>query len=418
VPGKCLLLSNRSVIAAAAWWVALVVVVVAHGAGSTGVHAAPDASRGIALADLPPEARAVYARIGRGARSPMSATASCSAIASNCCRRSRAGIITNTRCGPPARRRAARGESSAVDPRPSPKRAITPTITTNPSGESASESARFARPGNCRRSCVVGRCASARGRSGAAKLRYFAADLKGVDSKAALLAAVAKGLKLPEHFGSNWDALADAVEDSDWLGKSGCVIGLSTPVATGRRTTSIGRRSRTFWPKPPTTARTAQAVLGVRELSAAQSSRLCAGAGPHPRPAVLLIERADAPGYWQSVTGSQEPGESLAETAAASCAKKPASMPKPTAASSTGSTRTFTRSTGAGATDMRRCHAQYRTRVRARASAPVPCNSTARASLAPVAAVAGGAAKCFSWSNRHAIELLGQRAKSELRRPA
>jgi len=30
---------------------------------------------------------------------------------------------------------------------------------------------------------------------------------------------------------------------------------------------------------------------------------------------VLLIERADAPGYWQSVTGSQEPHETLAATA-------------------------------------------------------------------------------------------------------
>jgi dATP pyrophosphohydrolase len=30
---------------------------------------------------------------------------------------------------------------------------------------------------------------------------------------------------------------------------------------------------------------------------------------------VLLIERADRAGYWQSVTGSQEPGETLAETA-------------------------------------------------------------------------------------------------------
>ena len=30
---------------------------------------------------------------------------------------------------------------------------------------------------------------------------------------------------------------------------------------------------------------------------------------------VLLIERADAPGLWQSVTGSQEPGESLVKTA-------------------------------------------------------------------------------------------------------
>lgn len=30
---------------------------------------------------------------------------------------------------------------------------------------------------------------------------------------------------------------------------------------------------------------------------------------------VLLIERADYPGHWQSVTGSQEPGESLVQTA-------------------------------------------------------------------------------------------------------
>ena len=31
---------------------------------------------------------------------------------------------------------------------------------------------------------------------------------------------------------------------------------------------------------------------------------------------VLLLERADRPDYWQSVTGSQDPGESLRETAA------------------------------------------------------------------------------------------------------
>ncbi len=30
---------------------------------------------------------------------------------------------------------------------------------------------------------------------------------------------------------------------------------------------------------------------------------------------VLLLERADRPGFWQSVTGSQEPGETLAQTA-------------------------------------------------------------------------------------------------------
>jgi ribonuclease T1 len=66
VPGKRLLSSHRSIIAAAAWWVALAVAVAAQGASSPGVHAAPDASRGIALADLPPEARTVYQLIGRG----------------------------------------------------------------------------------------------------------------------------------------------------------------------------------------------------------------------------------------------------------------------------------------------------------------------------------------------------------------
>lgn len=34
-----------------------------------------------------------------------------------------------------------------------------------------------------------------------------------------------------------------------------------------------------------------------------------------PQLDVLLLERADHPGYWQSVTGSQDPGESLAGTA-------------------------------------------------------------------------------------------------------
>lgn len=37
---------------------------------------------------------------------------------------------------------------------------------------------------------------------------------------------------------------------------------------------------------------------------------------------VLLLERADHPGWWQSVTGSQEAGESLAETAAREVAEE------------------------------------------------------------------------------------------------
>jgi dATP pyrophosphohydrolase len=34
-----------------------------------------------------------------------------------------------------------------------------------------------------------------------------------------------------------------------------------------------------------------------------------------PRLEVLLLERADRPGFWQSVTGSQDAGETLVETA-------------------------------------------------------------------------------------------------------
>jgi RNAse (barnase) inhibitor barstar len=58
----------------------------------------------------------------------------------------------------------------------------------------------------------------------ATKLRLYSADLRAVDSKAALLAVISKGLKLTEHFGNNWDALADSVEDGAWLGKTGCVV--------------------------------------------------------------------------------------------------------------------------------------------------------------------------------------------------
>jgi hypothetical protein len=58
----------------------------------------------------------------------------------------------------------------------------------------------------------------------AAKLRFHSTDLSGVSSKQSLLAALAKGLKLPTHFGNNWDALADSMED-------GCVIALSNSAA-------------------------------------------------------------------------------------------------------------------------------------------------------------------------------------------
>jgi hypothetical protein len=60
----------------------------------------------------------------------------------------------------------------------------------------------------------------------AAKFQFHAADLKDAGSKAELLAAIAKGLHFPPHFGENWDALADSLEDDDWMGKRGCVVAL------------------------------------------------------------------------------------------------------------------------------------------------------------------------------------------------
>ena len=60
----------------------------------------------------------------------------------------------------------------------------------------------------------------------AAKLSFRNADLKSAASKADMMAALAKGLRLPEHFGANFDALADCLEDREWVGP-GTVIAIT-----------------------------------------------------------------------------------------------------------------------------------------------------------------------------------------------
>ena len=60
-----------------------------------------------------------------------------------------------------------------------------------------------------------------------AGLRYLEVDLGVAVDRAALFAALARGLRLPAHFGNNFDALADVLEDRDWLGKKGCAIHLA-----------------------------------------------------------------------------------------------------------------------------------------------------------------------------------------------
>jgi dATP pyrophosphohydrolase len=58
---------------------------------------------------------------------------------------------------------------------------------------------------------------------------------------------------------------------------------------------------------------------------------------------VLLLERADHPGFWQSVTGSQHEGETLRETAIREVGEEPASTP-PATGSRNGTYATSTKS--------------------------------------------------------------------------
>lgn len=56
--------------------------------------------------------------------------------------------------------------------------------------------------------------------SGAA-LALFEANLSAVQGKGEFLAAIAQAVKAPDWFGTNWDALADAMGDFSWSSVSG-----------------------------------------------------------------------------------------------------------------------------------------------------------------------------------------------------
>ena len=126
---------------------------------------------------------------------------------------------------------------------------------------------------------------------------------------------------------------------------------------------------------------------------------------------VLLLERADFPGYWQSVTGSQEPGEALHGTATRELLEE------------TG----IDASTYGGVNDWEWSHVyEIYPRWRQRYPPGTTHNTEHVFSLAVPGAVAvklnprehlacewlpwqAAAPKCFSWSNRAAIEALPQR---------
>jgi hypothetical protein len=73
-----------------------------------------------------------------------------------------------------------------------------------------------------------------RSAAAAAQLAFSLVDLTHAKDRAGLFAALDKSLRLPDHFGHNWDALADVLEDRDWLGKHGRVIAFTASAAYRR----------------------------------------------------------------------------------------------------------------------------------------------------------------------------------------
>jgi len=133
---------------------------------------------------------------------------------------------------------------------------------------------------------------------------------------------------------------------------------------------------------------------------------------------VLLIERADFPDHWQSVTGSQEPGETLAATATRELYEETAID-----AGCYGGVRDWNLS------NVYEIYPQWRFRYpegtthntehvfSLQVPEPVPVTLNPREHLAHVwLPWAEAARKCFSWSNRAAIELLPQRIADNARR--
>jgi dATP pyrophosphohydrolase len=125
---------------------------------------------------------------------------------------------------------------------------------------------------------------------------------------------------------------------------------------------------------------------------------------------VLLLERADRPGYWQSVTGSQDPGETLRDTAIREVREE------------TGIDASLYRLTEWNLQNVFEIYAVWRHRYAPGIThntehvfglelpAPVPVRVEPREHLAAEWLPWEEAAeRCFSWSNRRAIQMLAQR---------
>jgi len=133
-----------------------------------------------------------------------------------------------------------------------------------------------------------------------------------------------------------------------------------------------------------------------------------------PDRTVLLIERADFPDHWQSVTGSQEPGEALPATAARELLEETGID-----AQACGALTDWNMS------NVYEIFPKWRHRYppgtthntehvfALEVPAPMPVTLNPREHLRAVwLPWREAAARCFSWTNRAAIEALEQRSTS------
>lgn len=63
---------------------------------------------------------------------------------------------------------------------------------------------------------------------------WLEVSLHGVRDKAGFLAACARDLKFPAHFGANWDAFSDCINDLSWQAAGACVIEIESTEAFSR----------------------------------------------------------------------------------------------------------------------------------------------------------------------------------------
>ena len=140
------------------------------------------------------------------------------------------------------------------------------------------------------------------------------ADMQRCVNKAEALARIADALHFPDWFGHNWDALADCVTDMSWNPAPGYLIvlehlddlHLNAPAdyatlldvlrdaALSQAACGIPLWILTEPPVHPDRYKRPESVLVVIHTPALD---------------VLLLERIAPIGFWQSVTGSLEPGE-------------------------------------------------------------------------------------------------------------